>query len=127
MGAIGAEQALGLLDDPFEDDVGLAHGSDPGGDVAQRAFRLGAERDRLSRSFQLLDQPGVGDGDGGLVGQAAEDGLVDRVEGVPLVAIHLDRPERPSSPMIGATIRSPMPVVIASSSVSPTWMKSAAR
>ena len=94
VGAIGAEQALGLLDDPFEDHVGLAQGRDPCGDVAQRAFRLGAERDRLPRAFQLLDQPGVGDRDRGLVGQAAEDRLVDRVERVALVAVDLDRPER---------------------------------
>ena len=48
--AVGAEQALGLLDDPVEDDVGLAQGGDPGGDVAQRAFRLGAAGDGLPAS-----------------------------------------------------------------------------
>ena len=128
VGAVGAEQALGLLDDPLEDDVGLAQGGDAGGDVAQRAFGLGAPRDRLPRALQLLDEPGVGDGDGGLVGEAAEDRLVDRVEGVALVAVHLDRPER----ALVADDRRDDEVADAgrdraSSSVSPTWAKSAAR
>ena len=76
--AVGAEQALGLLDDPFEDDLGLAQRGDPGRDVAQRAFGLGAQGDRPPRALELLDQARVGDRDRGLVGEAAEDRLVDR-------------------------------------------------
>ena len=32
--AVGPQQAHRLVDDPFEDDLGLAEGGDPGGDVA---------------------------------------------------------------------------------------------
>ena len=108
--AVGAEQAPGLLDDPVEDDVGLAEGGDPGGDVAQGPLGVGPPGDGRLRLLELLDQAGVGDGDGRLVGQPAEDRLVDVVE---RVAVAADRPRwrraGPSSPMIGATMRSPMP------------------
>ena len=110
--AVGAEQAPGLLDDAVEDDVGLAQGGDPGGDVAQRPLRLGARATRGLRPLELLDEAGVGDRDGGLVGQAAEDRLVDVVEGVPVAAKTSIAPSGPASPMIGATMRSPMPVVL---------------
>ena len=89
-----AEQALRLLDDPVEDDLGLAQGGDPGGDVAQRPLRVGPPGDGRLRALELLDEPGVGDGDGRLVGEAAEDRGVDVVEGVPLAPVDLDRPER---------------------------------
>ena len=94
MRTVGAEQALGLLDDPLEDDLGLAQRGDPGGDVAQRALRLGAPGDRRLRSLELLDEARVGDRDRGLVGEAAEDRRVDLVERVPLAAVDLDRAER---------------------------------
>ena len=77
-----------------EDHVGLAQGGDPRGDVAQGALRVGAPGDGGLGSLELVDQPGVGDGDRGLVGQPAEDRLVDLVEGVPLAAVDLDRAER---------------------------------
>ena len=47
------------------------------------------------RPLQLLDEPGVGDRDGRLVGEAAEDRRVDLVERVRLAAEDLDRAERP--------------------------------
>ena len=55
---------------------------DPGGDVAQRAFGLGASGEGDLRASQLLDEPGVGDGDGGLLGQRPEERGVERVERV---------------------------------------------
>ena len=45
--------------------------------------------------LELLDQPRVGDRDGRLVGEAAENRGVDVVEGVAVAAVDLDRPERP--------------------------------
>jgi hypothetical protein len=42
VGTVGAEQPHRLVDDPVEDDFGLAQGGDPGGDVAQCAFGVGA-------------------------------------------------------------------------------------
>ena len=85
---------LRLLDDPFEDDLGLAQRGDPGGDVAQRPLGLGAPRDGGLRSLELLDQARVGDRDGGLVGESAEDRGVDVVERVALATVDLDRAER---------------------------------
>ena len=92
--AVRAEQPPGLLDDPVEDDLGLAQGGDPGGDVAQRPLRVGAAGDGRLRALELLDEPGVGDRDRGLVGEAAEDRGVDVVEGVRLAAVDLDGAER---------------------------------
>ena len=46
--------------------------------VSARRARATCER------FELLDEPGVGDGDGGLLGEAAEDRGVEVVEGVRL-------------------------------------------
>ena len=80
--AVGVEEAHGFLDHPHEDDVGLAEGGDPCRDVAQRAFRVGAAGDRGLGLLELLDQAGVRERDGRLVGEAAEDGFVDLVEGV---------------------------------------------
>ena len=93
--AVRGQQPLGLLDDALEDDVGFLERRDARGDVAQGPLGLGAMRDRLSRPFELLDQSGVRDRDGGLVGQTAEHRLVDRVEGMARVAVDLDGPERP--------------------------------
>ena len=76
--AVGREQALGILDDPLEDLVGVGQGGDPGGDVAQRPFGLGAAGERRLRALQLVDEARVGDRDGGLLGEAAEDRRVER-------------------------------------------------
>ena len=92
--AVRAEQPLGLLDDSVEDDLRLAQGRDPGGDVAQRPLRVGAAGDGRLRALELLDEPGVGDRDRRLVGETAEDGGVDVVEGMRLAAIDLDGAER---------------------------------
>ncbi len=93
--AVGPEQTAGLLDDPVEDDVGLAQRCDPGGDVTQRPLGVRPPGDGRLGVLEGLDQPGVGDGDGRLVGQATEDGGVDVVERVAITAVDLDRPERP--------------------------------
>jgi hypothetical protein len=92
--AIGIEQAHRLVDHAVEDDLGLAQGGDPGRDVAERPFRVGALGDGRLRALELLDQPGVRDRDGSLVGKAAEDRGVDVVEGVAVASVDLDRPER---------------------------------
>ena len=94
MRPIAPEQAARLVDDPIEDDVGFAEGGDPGGDVAQGSLGVGASGEGGLRAFELLDQTGIGDGDGGLVGKTAEDRGVDVVEGVAVPAVDLDRPER---------------------------------
>ena len=89
------EQAGRLLDDAVEDDVRLAQGRDAGGDVAQGTFRVRASGDGRLGLLERLDQPRVGERDRGLVGETAEDGLVDGVEGVRLATEDLDRTERP--------------------------------
>ena len=95
MRAVRAEQAPGLLDHAVEDDLRLAQGGDPGGDLAQRPLGLGALGDRGLRPLELADEVRVGHGDGRLVGQAAEDRGVHLVECVPVAAVDLDRAERP--------------------------------
>ena len=108
------EQAARLLDDAVEDDVGLAQGGDPGRDVAQRTFRVGASGDGRLRPLELLDQAGVRDRDGRLVGEPAEDRGVDVVEGVSVRRLQTSiAPSGPASPMIGATMRSPIPAAAA--------------
>ena len=94
MGAVAAEEALGLLDDASQDHVGLAEGGDPGRDVAQRPLGVRAPGDRRLRSLELRDEPGIGDRDRRLVGEAAEHRLVDLVEGVALAPVDLDGAER---------------------------------
>ena len=94
MCAVRPEQAPGLLDDPAKDDLRLAQRGDAGRDVAERPLRLGPGRKGRLRTFQLLDQPRVGDRDRGLVGKPAEDLGVDLVERVVLVLIDLDGAER---------------------------------
>ena len=90
--AITPEQAARLLHDPIEDDVGFAQGGDPGGDVAQGSLGVGASGEGGLRAFELLDETGIRDGDGGLVGKTAEDRGIDVVEGVPVPAVDLDAP-----------------------------------
>ena len=92
--AVGPQQAHRLVDDPVEDDLRLAQRGDPGGDVAQGPFRVGPPGDGRLRALQLLDQPRVGDRDGRLVGQPAEDRGIDVVEGVAVAPVDLDRAER---------------------------------
>ena len=91
---VAGQQAPGLLDDPVEDDLGLAQGGDARGDLAQGSLGLGAFGDGGLRPLELEDEVRVGDGDGRLVGQRAEDRRVHLVEGVPLAPVDLDGAER---------------------------------
>ena len=70
--AVGFEQAGRLLDDLLEDLGGLEDGRHARRDLAQRPLRIGLPGDLRVRSLELLDQAGVDDGDGGVVGQRAE-------------------------------------------------------
>ena len=91
---VGGEQALGVLDHALEDLVGVGQGRDPRRDVAQRPFRLGPALEGHPGALQLLDEPRVGDGDGGLFGEAAQHRGVEVVEGVGPAAHDLDRAQR---------------------------------
>ena len=51
--------------------AGLEDGRHAGRDLAQRPLRVGPPGDLRARALELVDQAGVGDGDGGLVGQRA--------------------------------------------------------
>ena len=100
----------------------------PRGDVAQRPLRVRAAGDGPAGLLQLLDEPGVGDRDGGLVGETAEDGLVDGVEGVRLAAEDLDRPERAGlADDRGGDEVAEVGRRVASESARSSWTKSAAR
>ena len=91
---IGLEEALRILDDALEDLVRVAQGGDAGRDVAQRALGLGPAGEGLARALELVDEPGVGDGDRGLLGEAAQHRGIELVEGIGIVADDLDRAER---------------------------------
>ena len=93
MRAVRREQALRVLDDPLEHLVRVRQRRDPGRDVPERPLGLGPASEGHSGPLQLVDQPGVRDRDGRLLGQASEHGRVEVVEGVRPVAQHLDRAE----------------------------------
>ena len=93
-GAVGLEQAGRLVDDLLEDLVGLEDGRHAGRDLAQRPLGVGPPGDLRPGSLERLDQPGVGDGDRGLVGQRAEQGRAGGIERVRAVAVDGDRADR---------------------------------
>ena len=64
-GALGAEQAGGLVDDAQQQVPRVAaDGREPRADLAQRAFLLGAAREGLAGPPELLDQPRPAERDG---------------------------------------------------------------
>ena len=91
--AASAEKARGLLVDHLEDLVLVAHGRHPRGDLAQRPFRAGGAGLVASRPGELLDEAGVGDGDGRVAGEGLDELAVLGVEGVRAARVHLDDAE----------------------------------
>ena len=81
-GAVGAEQAGGLVDGALEDLLRVTQGDDPAADLAQRALRLGAPLDVRPRPAELLDQVGVRHRRGGMVGEGSDQGYLGVAEGV---------------------------------------------
>ena len=92
--AVGHEEALGILDDALQDLVGVGQGGDPRRDVAQRSFGLGPAGQGHPGALELVDETGIRDGDGGLLGETAEHRRVEVVEGVRTAAHDLDGAER---------------------------------
>ena len=71
---LGLEQAGGGIDDRLEDLLLVAHRADPGGDLAQRPLGIGRLGEVGLGAGQLVDEPGVRDGDGRLAGECADRG-----------------------------------------------------
>ena len=88
------EQADRGIDHRLEDLVLVAHRADPGGDLAQGPLSVGGPREIGPRGRQLVDETGVGHGDGGLAGQRADESPVGRGERRRLLRIDLDHAER---------------------------------
>ena len=85
--AVRLEEPCRLVDDPLEDLAGIEDRGDARVDLAQRPLRVGAPRDLLARTFELLDQARVHDRHRALVGQRAEHGGVLGAECTRLVAV----------------------------------------
>ena len=73
VGAVGADEPAGFLHDELEDLVRVAQGGDPGRDLAQRALVIGQSGELAPRDVEVVDEPGVGDGDGRLGGEAPDE------------------------------------------------------
>ena len=91
--AAAAEEARGLLVDHLEDLVLVAHGRHSGGDLAQRPLRTGGAGLFAARSGELLDEAGVGDGDGRVAGEDLDELAVLGGERVRTARVHLDDAE----------------------------------
>ena len=92
--AVGAQQALGRIGHGLQDLALVAHRADPGGDLAQRPLGIGGPGQVGAGLGQLTDEPGIGDGDGGLAGQGADEVGIGVVERVALRRVDLDDAER---------------------------------
>ena len=92
--AVRFEQPGRLVDDLLEDLVGLEDGRDAGRDLTQRLFRIRTTGELRTRACQRVDEPGVGDRDGGLAGQREDQSRVGLAECPALLGVHLDDAER---------------------------------
>ena len=92
--AVRFEQPDGLVDDLLEDLVGLEDGRDAGGDLAQGLFRIGTTGELGARARQRLDEPRVGDRDGGLAGKGEDKPRVGLAESTAFLGVDLDDAER---------------------------------
>ena len=72
------EQPDRRVDDGLEDLVLVVRRADPAGDLAQRPLGVGGPGELPARARELLDQPGVGDRDGGLAGERPDQAAVGR-------------------------------------------------
>ena len=86
---IRVEQPGRLVDDLLEDVGRVVDGRDAGRDLAQRPFGVGPPGDVLARHLELVDEPGVRQGDGRLLGDGEEQLAVGRAERVGAAGIGL--------------------------------------
>ena len=92
-GAVRFEQPGRLVDDPLEDLGRVQDGRHAGCDLAQRPLGIGAPGDLGPGALQLLDQAGVRDRDGRLVGEGRQQAGVLGIEGVGPVRVGVDDAE----------------------------------
>ena len=94
-GALGAQQAGGLVDDAQQEVAGVAADRrQAAADLAQRPLLLGAPGERLAGPAQLLDQARAPERDGRLAGDGLEQRGVVGPEGVDTRRPDRDRAER---------------------------------
>ena len=92
-GAVRLEQPGRLVDDLLEDLGRVEDGRHAGGDLAQRALRVGPPGDLLARALELVDEAGVRDRHRGLVGEGREQAGILGVEGVRPIRVGVDDAE----------------------------------
>ena len=73
-GSVGFEQPGGFVDRVLEDVRRVAQGGQAGGDLAEAALRVGPSLELGLRPAELLDEPGVRQGDRGLSRERLYDG-----------------------------------------------------
>ena len=79
---VGVHQPGRLLDGQLEDRRQVGRGTDPGGDLAQRAFDVGPSGEFPARRVEGPDQPGVGHRRRRVVGQGPDEPDVGLAEGI---------------------------------------------
>ena len=89
-----AQQPDRRVDDGLQDLLLVVRRAHPAGDLAQRPLGVGGPRQLAARMVELLDQPRVGDGDGGLTGECPDEAGVRLAERSERLRIDLDDPER---------------------------------
>ena len=89
-----AHQPDRRVDDRLEDLFLVVRRADATGDLAQRPFRVGGPRQLLARVVELFDEPGIGDGDGGLAGESTHEARVGLAERPRRLRVHLDDAHR---------------------------------
>ena len=90
-GAVRAQQASRLVDRALEHVRQVRGGRDAGVDLAQAAFDLGPVGQHRAGLVEGGDQPRVGDGRGGMVGQRADQGDLGGIERVGATAERAER------------------------------------
>ena len=92
--AVRFEQPGRLVDDLLEDLGGLEDGRHAGRDLAQGLFRVGSTGELRARASQCVDEPRVGDRDGGLAGKREDQARIGLAERPAFLGVDLDDAER---------------------------------
>ena len=94
-GAVGAQQAGGLVDRELQHAREIRGGRDPGIDLPKRALDLGPLGELRAGPVEVLDQAHVAHRGGGVIGQRADEGDLGLVERVGAGGERAHGPEHP--------------------------------
>jgi hypothetical protein len=95
LGSFRIEEPARRVDDLVEEVARVADRGDPGGDLAERLFGASPPSRLLARAGQCLDQPGIVDGDRGLVSEGLDEGDLVGIERAGFRPADLEHAEEP--------------------------------